>query len=59
MGANANGMPEAPVTVEASVTGILSRLDGATREKSSDKFWNFARTPGTNFWDVDSDELPW
>lgn len=59
MGANANGLPEAPHTVEASVTGILSRLDGATREKTSGRFWNFARTPGENFWEVDLDELPW
>lgn len=51
-------MPAAPVTVEDSVKGILSRIDGATREKSSGKFWNFAVTAG-NPWDKQTDELIW
>ncbi|KAJ6555168.1 hypothetical protein DFH09DRAFT_1165694 [Mycena vulgaris] len=33
-GAHANGMPHAPVSVEDSVAGIMSRIDGATREKT-------------------------
>ncbi|KAJ7694947.1 hypothetical protein B0H16DRAFT_1205458, partial [Mycena metata] len=40
-GATANGMPAAPVTVEDSVKGVMSRIDGATKEKSSGRFWNF------------------
>ncbi|KAJ7432712.1 hypothetical protein B0H11DRAFT_1622315, partial [Mycena galericulata] len=40
-GAVANGMPTAPVTVDDSVKGIMSRIDGATKEKSSGRFWNF------------------
>ncbi|KAJ6576921.1 NAD(P)-binding protein [Mycena vulgaris] len=33
-GANANGMAQAPVSAEDSIAGIMSRIDGATREKS-------------------------
>ncbi|KAJ6545469.1 hypothetical protein B0H19DRAFT_1075776 [Mycena capillaripes] len=58
MGAVANGMPQAPVRVEDSVAGILSRVDGATREKSSGRFWNFAITEG-NAWDLQTDEVAW
>ncbi|KAJ6545467.1 hypothetical protein B0H19DRAFT_1075774 [Mycena capillaripes] len=58
MGAVASGMPQAPVTVEDSVAGILSRVDGATKEKSSGRFWNFAITEG-NAWDLQTDEVPW
>jgi len=57
-GANANGMPQAPVSVEDSVAGMLGRIDGATREKTGGRFWNFKATRG-NFWDIDSDEVPW
>ncbi|KAJ7166411.1 aflatoxin biosynthesis ketoreductase-like protein nor-1 [Mycena crocata] len=57
-GAVANGMPTAPVSLEDSVTGCLSRIDGATVEKSSGRFWNFKATRG-NAWDIDSDEIPW
>jgi norsolorinic acid ketoreductase len=57
-GATSNGMSQAPVTQDDSVTGMLSRIDGATREKSGGKFWNFKPTKG-NAWDVDTDEVPW
>ncbi|KAJ7466166.1 aflatoxin biosynthesis ketoreductase-like protein nor-1 [Mycena galericulata] len=58
VGAVANGLPEAPVSVDDSVAGILSRIDGATKEKSSGRFWNFKALKG-NPWDIDSDEIPW
>ncbi|KAJ7331528.1 hypothetical protein DFH08DRAFT_708419, partial [Mycena albidolilacea] len=58
MGAVASGMPHAPVGVEDSAAGILSRVDGATREKSSGRFWNFGITEG-NPWDIQTDEVPW
>ncbi|KAJ7648070.1 hypothetical protein FB45DRAFT_705773, partial [Roridomyces roridus] len=35
------GMEEAPMKVEDIVEGVLSRVDGATKEKSSGRFWNF------------------
>jgi norsolorinic acid ketoreductase len=56
--ANANGMPQAPVSVEVSVAGMLSRIDGATREKSGGKFWNFKAMRGSP-WDIDSEEVSW
>ncbi|KAJ7626905.1 hypothetical protein FB45DRAFT_749694 [Roridomyces roridus] len=58
-GAKAFGMEQAPVTVEDSVNGVLSRIDGATKEKSSGKFFNFARSSAGNMWDIDTDEIPW
>ncbi|KAJ7776784.1 hypothetical protein DFH07DRAFT_978881 [Mycena maculata] len=58
VGAVANGLPSAPVTVEDSVAGILSRIDRATKEKSSGKFWNF-KTASDNPWDVEIEEIPW
>ena len=57
-GANTLGLAQAPVSLEDSVSGILSRIDGATREKSSGKFWNYKATRG-NPWDIDSEEVPW
>ncbi|KAJ6507769.1 hypothetical protein C8R47DRAFT_1208805 [Mycena vitilis] len=57
-GAVANGLPAAPVTLEDSVTGIMSRIDGATVEKTSGRFWNFRRATG-NPWDIDTDEIAW
>jgi norsolorinic acid ketoreductase len=59
MGAVANGLPAAPVTVEDSVAGILSRIDGATKETSSGRFWNFKPTFDGNPWDIETDELLW
>ncbi|KAJ6555167.1 hypothetical protein DFH09DRAFT_1165689 [Mycena vulgaris] len=58
-GANANGMAQAPVSIEDSVSGILSRIDGATREKNGGRFWNYKATnvgiPG----DIETEEVPW
>lgn len=51
-------MTQAPVALDDSIKGIMSRIDGATREKSSGKFWNFKATRG-NPWDIDSDEIVW
>ncbi|KAJ7626804.1 hypothetical protein FB45DRAFT_979570 [Roridomyces roridus] len=56
-GAAASGLAEAPVTVEDAVSGILSRVDGATKEKSSGRFWNFKA--GTGPFDIPTDEVPW
>lgn len=52
------GMEEAPMKVEDVVEGILTRLDRATKEKSSGRFWNFKPTSG-NPWDCDQEEYPW
>lgn len=35
------GLPEAPVTIEQSITGLQARIDGATRLATSGKFYNF------------------
>lgn len=35
------GMPEAPHTLDQSVTGLLSKIDGATRSQTSGKFFGF------------------
>jgi len=40
-GAVANGMEEAPVTLNDSVAGMVSKIDGATREKTSGTFQSF------------------
>ncbi|KAK4705989.1 hypothetical protein P7C70_g197, partial [Phenoliferia sp. Uapishka_3] len=58
VGAIANGMPQAPVTVEDSVKGLLSNIVGATRERVGGKHMNFQKTSG-NPWDVDTEEIPW
>jgi len=58
-GAAANGMPVAPVTLEDCVKGVMSRIDGATKEKSSGRFWNYQATFGGNPWDLETDEFPW
>ncbi|KAJ7767970.1 hypothetical protein DFH07DRAFT_313268 [Mycena maculata] len=58
-GAIANGLPSAPVTVDDSVAGVLSRIDGATKEKSSGKFWNYKPTFDGNPWDIETEEIPW
>ncbi|ROW06242.1 hypothetical protein VPNG_08065 [Cytospora leucostoma] len=46
--AKAFGIPQAPNTLEESVTSLLSQLDGATRSETSGKFFNF-----------DGTDLPW
>ncbi|KAJ7644579.1 hypothetical protein FB45DRAFT_987934 [Roridomyces roridus] len=58
-GAAAAGLSEAPISVAESVEGVLSRIDGATKEKSSGRFWNFKPTFGGMPWDLDQDEIPW
>ncbi|KAJ6553733.1 hypothetical protein DFH09DRAFT_1495298 [Mycena vulgaris] len=58
-GANANGMAQAPVSVEDSVAGIMSRIDGATREKTGGRFWSYKATHGGMLWDIETDEIPW
>ena len=40
-GALANGMTEAPTTLQVSVDGIVSHIDAATREQTSGKFVSF------------------
>jgi len=40
-GALAHGMAEAPLTLEESLTGMLSKIDGATRENASGKLVTF------------------
>ncbi|KAJ7166347.1 NAD(P)-binding protein [Mycena crocata] len=59
MGAKASGMPQAPFTVENVAAGIMTRIDGATVEKSSGRFWNFKATFDGNPWDWDQEECPW
>ncbi|KAF7325985.1 NAD(P)-binding protein [Mycena kentingensis (nom. inval.)] len=59
VGATAAGLPQAPVSVQDSVDGILSRIDGATKEKSSGKFWNYKATFGGKPWDLEMEEIPW
>lgn len=40
-GALANGLTEAPVTIKASVDGMMSKIDNATRDSTSGKFVSF------------------
>ncbi|CAF1164435.1 unnamed protein product [Rotaria sp. Silwood1] len=40
-GVKAIGLDQAPVTIEDSVQGQLKIIDGATREKTSGRFWSF------------------
>ncbi|KAF7367633.1 NAD(P)-binding protein [Mycena sanguinolenta] len=47
------------VTVEESVAGILTRIDGATKEKSSGRFWNFKAVKDGMPWDLATEEVPW
>ncbi|KAJ6450912.1 hypothetical protein C8R45DRAFT_1125343 [Mycena sanguinolenta] len=53
------GLPPAPVAVVDSVAGVLSRIDGATKEKSSGRFWNFKAVKDGMPWDVATEEVPW
>ncbi|KAJ7349169.1 hypothetical protein DFH08DRAFT_1079532 [Mycena albidolilacea] len=57
-GAVANGMPQAPVSVEDSIAGTLSRIDAVTKETSG-RFWNYRIETEGNFWSIASDEVPW
>jgi norsolorinic acid ketoreductase len=40
-GAVANGLTEAPTTIQESVDGIVDKIDNATREETSGKFISF------------------
>ena len=40
-GAKSAGMEQAPVKVEDSVAGLLEKVDGATREKTSGTFQSY------------------
>ncbi|KAJ7766524.1 aflatoxin biosynthesis ketoreductase-like protein nor-1 [Mycena maculata] len=55
----ARGRDHAAVPVEDSVAGILSRIDGATKERTSGRFWNFKAVFEGNPWDIETDEIPW
>ncbi|KAJ7035711.1 hypothetical protein C8F04DRAFT_1258592 [Mycena alexandri] len=57
-GAARMGLPAAPVMVEDSVKGVMSKIDGATKEKSSGRFWNFCADSGRP-WDIETEEIPW
>ncbi|KAJ7879074.1 aflatoxin biosynthesis ketoreductase-like protein nor-1 [Mycena olivaceomarginata] len=52
-GAVAHGLPQAPLSVEDSVAGILARVDAATKETSG-RFWDYKAGTGG-----DSGEIPW
>ncbi|KAJ7878520.1 hypothetical protein B0H14DRAFT_3435518 [Mycena olivaceomarginata] len=61
-GAARNGLgsiQQAPGKVEDGVAGILSCIDGATKEKSSGRFWNYQVSNDGNPWDINTDEVPW
>ncbi|KAJ7644547.1 hypothetical protein FB45DRAFT_1116087 [Roridomyces roridus] len=58
MGTNAaayHGLQQAPITLEDSVEGILQRVDGATKEKSSGRFWDYKAKPENDM----AEERPW
>lgn len=40
-GAKANGLEEAPTSVEECVSGMIDKIDNATREKTSGKFMSY------------------
>jgi norsolorinic acid ketoreductase len=40
-GAVANGLAEAPTTLETSVDGMVDKIDNATREQTSGKFISY------------------
>ncbi|KAJ7101462.1 hypothetical protein B0H15DRAFT_796251 [Mycena belliarum] len=52
------GLPQAPLAVDTAVAGILLRIDGATKEKSSGRFFNLV-SHGPNPWDNPADEIVW
>ncbi|KAJ7604490.1 hypothetical protein FB45DRAFT_956824 [Roridomyces roridus] len=57
-GATANGLPAAPYTLDEAISGILGRVDGATREKSGGKFFNAVIKSGMP-WDIPTEEIVW
>jgi norsolorinic acid ketoreductase len=40
-GAKANGLEEAPTTLEECVNGMIEKIDGATREATSGTYVSF------------------
>ncbi|KAL3459992.1 hypothetical protein BJX64DRAFT_290642 [Aspergillus heterothallicus] len=48
-GAREFGLEEAPNTIGEAITGVTARIDSATREETSGKFWNT----------IDGTEVPW
>ncbi|KAL2811269.1 hypothetical protein BJX63DRAFT_399557 [Aspergillus granulosus] len=48
-GAREFGMKEAPNTIEEAITKTTAKIDGATREATSGRFWNV----------IDGTEMPW
>ncbi|KAL2833517.1 hypothetical protein BJY01DRAFT_239479 [Aspergillus pseudoustus] len=48
-GARSLGMEEAPNTIEEAITKTTAKIDAATREETSGKFWNV----------IDGTEVPW
>ncbi|KAJ7736146.1 hypothetical protein B0H16DRAFT_1664851 [Mycena metata] len=56
---NNDALPPAPVMVEDSVQGIMSRIDGATKEKSSGRFWNWRAEHDGMPWQCKTEEIPW
>ncbi|KAL8287356.1 hypothetical protein RQP46_003808 [Phenoliferia psychrophenolica] len=58
-GAIASGMEGAPVELKDSIDGILSTIIGATKEKTSGKFWNYKAIKSDKPWDIDTEEIPW
>ncbi|KAJ7644598.1 hypothetical protein FB45DRAFT_1116199 [Roridomyces roridus] len=58
-GAVANGMAEAPETVEDSVNGILARVDQAKTKELSGRFWNFKVSHEGKPWNIATDEIAW
>ncbi|KAJ7644539.1 hypothetical protein FB45DRAFT_975958 [Roridomyces roridus] len=58
-GALANGLAEAPETLEDSVNGILARVDQATSKELSGKFWNFRVSHGGKPWNIATEEILW
>jgi norsolorinic acid ketoreductase len=56
--ATAIGIPKPPQDIDEAMAGVMSRIDGATREASGGRFWNFKVTRG-NPWDVETEEVPW
>ncbi|KAF7341479.1 NAD(P)-binding protein [Mycena venus] len=56
--AKAIGIPKPTHNMDEAMAGVMSRIDGATREASGGRFWNFKVTRG-NPWDVETEEVPW
>ncbi|KAJ7182349.1 hypothetical protein C8R43DRAFT_1228807 [Mycena crocata] len=55
--ATACGLPRAPHEMEDTIKGVVSKIDGATREANGGRFLNFQATTG-GIWDVNAEEIP-